>query len=274
MLNFWASWCEPCQVEAPLLERAQPALAAHDGTVLGVTYKDASPDSAELRARVPPHLPEPARQRPATSPHSYGTDQLPESFIIDRQGRIVAISRGEIEQEFINRAARAGAAARERAAASPRPLARASALLVVRASASAVATRRTAPRASLPTIERQVMCVTCKIPLNVAESPQADREREFIQELIDEGQDEAQIKRALVGPVRPDRARRCRRPRLRPDRLSRAAAVVLGARRAAARAAAALAPHGARRRAARRRRAPPLSPADAARLDSDLARFD
>ena len=54
-------------------------------------------------------------------------------------------------------------------------------------------------RASLTSIERQVMCVTCKIPLNVAESPQANRERAFIRELIDEGRDEAQIKHALVG---------------------------------------------------------------------------
>ena len=60
-----------------------------------------------------------------------------------------------------------------------------------------------APRTSLPVIERQVMCVTCKIPLNVAESPQADRERAFIQGLIDEGQTEAQIKRALVAQYGP-----------------------------------------------------------------------
>jgi cytochrome c-type biogenesis protein CcmH len=53
-------------------------------------------------------------------------------------------------------------------------------------------------RTSLPVIERQVMCVTCKIPLNVAQSPQADRERAFIQRLIDEGHDEAHVKRALV----------------------------------------------------------------------------
>ena len=53
-------------------------------------------------------------------------------------------------------------------------------------------------RVSLPVIERQVMCVTCKIPLNVAESPQADRERAFIQSLIDRGLSERQIKRALV----------------------------------------------------------------------------
>jgi cytochrome c-type biogenesis protein CcmH len=56
-----------------------------------------------------------------------------------------------------------------------------------------------APRTSLPVIERQVMCVTCKIPLNVAQSPQADRERAYIQSLIDEGKDEGQIKTALVG---------------------------------------------------------------------------
>jgi cytochrome c-type biogenesis protein CcmH len=51
---------------------------------------------------------------------------------------------------------------------------------------------------TLPIIQRQVMCVTCKIPLEVAESPQANDERTFIQELINRGLTEAQIKRALV----------------------------------------------------------------------------
>ncbi len=41
---------------------------------------------------------------PANSRASYGTHQVPESFIINRQGRIVAISRGEIEQGFVNQA--------------------------------------------------------------------------------------------------------------------------------------------------------------------------
>jgi cytochrome c-type biogenesis protein CcmH len=59
------------------------------------------------------------------------------------------------------------------------------------------------PRTSLPVIERQVMCVTCKIPLDVAQSPQADRERTFIQGLIDEGRSESQIKNALVGQYGP-----------------------------------------------------------------------
>jgi cytochrome c-type biogenesis protein CcmH/NrfF len=42
------------------------------------------------------------------------------------------------------------------------------------------------------------MCVTCKIPLTVADSPQASRERVYIQRLIDRGETLAQIKRALV----------------------------------------------------------------------------
>jgi cytochrome c-type biogenesis protein CcmH/NrfF len=58
-------------------------------------------------------------------------------------------------------------------------------------------------RASLPAIERRVMCVTCKIPLIVAQSPQADRERAFIRGLIAEGRTETQIERALVSQYGP-----------------------------------------------------------------------
>jgi cytochrome c biogenesis protein CcmG/thiol:disulfide interchange protein DsbE len=103
VLNFWASWCEPCQVEAPKLERAQLQLERHAGTVLGVTYLDASPDSQGFVRRF--HLTYPnLRDNNGGFAHSYGTDQLPESFIIDRTGRIVALSRGEIGQAFLNRA--------------------------------------------------------------------------------------------------------------------------------------------------------------------------
>jgi len=103
VLNFWASWCEPCQIEAPLLEDAQSQLQRNDATVLGVTYLDASPDSSAFVRRY--HLTYPnLRDNDGAFAHSYGTNQLPESFILDRQGRIVAISRGEIGQAFLNRA--------------------------------------------------------------------------------------------------------------------------------------------------------------------------
>jgi cytochrome c biogenesis protein CcmG/thiol:disulfide interchange protein DsbE len=103
VLNFWASWCEPCQVEAPLLERAQGPLTRVHATVLGVTYLDTSPDSQAFARRY--HLTYPnLRDTSGAFAHAYGTNQLPESFIIDREGRVVAVSRGEIGQAFLNRA--------------------------------------------------------------------------------------------------------------------------------------------------------------------------
>lgn len=52
--------------------------------------------------------------------------------------------------------------------------------------------------ASLTEIEKQVMCPVCGTLLQLAESPQAQRERVFINRLIDEGKSEEQIKDALV----------------------------------------------------------------------------
>ena len=103
VLNFWASWCQPCQVEAPLLEHAQTELQRHGSTVLGVTYLDASPDSQSFVKRYRLTYPN-LRDTNGTFAHSYGTDQLPESFVIDRYGHIVAISRGEIDRTFLERA--------------------------------------------------------------------------------------------------------------------------------------------------------------------------
>lgn len=53
-------------------------------------------------------------------------------------------------------------------------------------------------RASLIEIEKQVMCPVCGTLLQLAESPQAQREKAFIRRLIAEGKTEAQIKDALV----------------------------------------------------------------------------
>lgn len=52
--------------------------------------------------------------------------------------------------------------------------------------------------ASLTEIEKQVMCPVCGTLLQLAESPQAQRERVFINRLIDEGKTEAEVKDALV----------------------------------------------------------------------------
>jgi cytochrome c biogenesis protein CcmG, thiol:disulfide interchange protein DsbE len=103
LLNFWASWCEPCREEAGRLERLQGELAHHDATVLGVTYKDATPDSLEFVRRY--RLSYPSLRDPTGEfARSYGTDALPESFLIDRYGHVVAIERGEADRAFLDRA--------------------------------------------------------------------------------------------------------------------------------------------------------------------------
>jgi cytochrome c-type biogenesis protein CcmH len=68
---------------------------------------------------------------------------------------------------------------------------------------AAAAARAPIQRASMADIESQVMCVTCGIPLELAVSPQADRERAGIQVMIDEGMTAAQIKQALVVQLGP-----------------------------------------------------------------------
>ncbi len=103
LLNFWASWCQPCEREAPLLERAQATLKRYGATVLGVTYKDATPDSEHFVHEF--HLTYPSlRDGTGSFAAAYGTDQLPESFIVDRDGHVVTLYRGEIGPEFIEKA--------------------------------------------------------------------------------------------------------------------------------------------------------------------------
>ena len=124
--------------------------------------------------------------------------------------------------------------------------------------------------ANFADVEDEVMCVSCNVALNVAESPQADAERKYIRQLIARGDDKEQVKRALVA-VYGDNVLALPKSEgvnwaayLVPIALVAALVVALG--------------FGLRRW--RRReppeppRAPELSDADAARLDADLALFD
>ena len=52
--------------------------------------------------------------------------------------------------------------------------------------------------ANFADVEDEVMCISCNVALNVAESPQADAERRYIRQLIAKGYDKEQVKQALV----------------------------------------------------------------------------
>jgi cytochrome c biogenesis protein CcmG/thiol:disulfide interchange protein DsbE len=103
LLNFWASWCVPCEAEAAQLEDEQRRLRPLDATVLGVTYKDASPDSLSFVRQFGLTYPN-LRDGSGEFAHAYGTEQVPESFVIDRRGRIVLIWRGEVTRAFLRAA--------------------------------------------------------------------------------------------------------------------------------------------------------------------------
>jgi cytochrome c-type biogenesis protein CcmH len=132
-----------------------------------------------------------------------------------------------------------------------------------------------APRASLPDIEDEVMCVECGTPLEVSQSPVAQQERRLIRREIAQGRTKEQIKASLVDEYGPAVLAE---PQGGGVSLAvwwvpvilvvlGGAGAVLAARRWRRRAAAA---PGTGAAAA----GPPLDAAEARRLDAELAAFD
>jgi cytochrome c biogenesis protein CcmG/thiol:disulfide interchange protein DsbE len=102
VLNVFASWCDPCQAEAPVLEHAERTIAGRDATVLGVTYLDTSSDSEKFMRQW--HLTYPViRDISGNFIRSYGTTAVPETFVIDRSGRIAALRRYQIDSTWLTR---------------------------------------------------------------------------------------------------------------------------------------------------------------------------
>jgi cytochrome c biogenesis protein CcmG/thiol:disulfide interchange protein DsbE len=100
VLNVFASWCDPCKAEAPVLEQAQKVLAARHGTVLGVTYLDNSNDSEQFVQQH--HINYPVvRDVNGSLVRSFGSTGVPETFVIDRQGRIVALRRYQLTGDWL-----------------------------------------------------------------------------------------------------------------------------------------------------------------------------
>lgn len=103
LVDFFASWCDPCAEEAPTLRKLSAALAGK-ATVVAVDWDDAG---GPARAFVREHgwtFPVLA-DTTGTAGESYGvTTGLPTSFVLDPQGRIVATFRGPQSEATLRRA--------------------------------------------------------------------------------------------------------------------------------------------------------------------------
>jgi cytochrome c biogenesis protein CcmG, thiol:disulfide interchange protein DsbE len=100
LLNYWASWCDPCRQEAPLLQRWQQRLQKKGGTVLGVDVLDVAGDARAFVNKYKLTYPI-LRDGDGSSQTAYGILAYPESFVIGRNGRIAAARRGVVNDQFM-----------------------------------------------------------------------------------------------------------------------------------------------------------------------------
>ena len=101
VLNFWASWCDPCVDELPLLERTHKRLAADDALVLGVDTQDAQSEAMGFVRRFKLTFPS-VRDPNNEFGKEFETTGVPETFVIDRKGLIAARRPGPVDQEWLD----------------------------------------------------------------------------------------------------------------------------------------------------------------------------
>lgn len=103
VLNFWASWCEPCQNEAPELQRAWEAAGseAENTTAvafLGITFQDAPQASQRFIDAFGITYPNGVDEKGQIG-RAYGITGTPETFIVDQDGNVAWSRIGEVRAE-------------------------------------------------------------------------------------------------------------------------------------------------------------------------------
>jgi thiol-disulfide isomerase/thioredoxin len=105
LVNFWATWCGPCQQEMPLLDQMYKKYKPAGFTLLGVNVDKEAPAVKELLARKPVSFPVLLDPENSVS-RAYHVADMPSSVIIDRKGNVRYVHRGYRagdENEYLDR---------------------------------------------------------------------------------------------------------------------------------------------------------------------------
>lgn len=106
LLDFWATWCEPCRIEAPIVDRVARRWREHDLAVVGVNTD--TPDQGDPRAFALSHgLSYPVvRDERGFASRAYGVEELPTLVVISRAGKILAVRTGIVDDAELERLVR------------------------------------------------------------------------------------------------------------------------------------------------------------------------
>ena len=102
LVNFWASWCDPCKDELPLLQRTHEKMTSRGGLVLGVDSRDLTDKALATVSRYELTFPN-LRDRDAVLARKLGAVGYPETVVLDRQGKVAAMRRGPVTEQWLER---------------------------------------------------------------------------------------------------------------------------------------------------------------------------
>ncbi|MCA9971050.1 MAG: TlpA family protein disulfide reductase [Anaerolineales bacterium] len=96
VVNFWASWCAPCRVEADLLEQTWRAYRDQGVVFLGIAYSDVEPNSKAYLAEFDITYPN-APDLGTSISDDYDITGVPETFFVDENGEVHYFHFGPID---------------------------------------------------------------------------------------------------------------------------------------------------------------------------------
>jgi cytochrome c biogenesis protein CcmG/thiol:disulfide interchange protein DsbE len=101
MINFWATWCEPCKIETPWLVELQKKYGDKGLQILGVAVDDAGEKAiGEFARKMQMNYPVLLGTEKVADLYG-GVDGLPTNFILDRSGKVIGSEKGLVSESVL-----------------------------------------------------------------------------------------------------------------------------------------------------------------------------